>query len=83
MRKFLLAFAAGLAFGALADVGGMQAGGMQAVPVAVCTSCQGAGTSSFTCNPCKGTGRQNGFKCTYCNGRGFSKCFACNGTGQK
>jgi len=48
---------------------------------AVCSQCQGAGTGQFACDFCKGTGKNNGVKCVFCNGKGFQKCPACNGTG--
>ena len=52
--------------------------------VAVCPSCDGAGTGPFQCSFCKGTGKDSsGFKCSLCNGKGFQKCSSCNGTGQK
>lgn len=51
---------------------------------AICTACQGSGTSPFQCNPCKGSGKDmSGFRCNFCNGKGFGKCLTCNGTGQQ
>jgi DnaJ-class molecular chaperone len=52
--------------------------------LAVCSSCQGSGTSPFQCSVCKGSGRNiNGNRCDFCNGKGFAKCLTCNGTGQR
>ncbi len=56
-------------------------GGSQ--PQNVCGSCRGAGTSSFTCSFCKGTGKNGNFKCSFCDGKMFSKCYSCNGTGRR
>ena len=48
-----------------------------------CGACRGAGTSSFVCFFCKGTGKSGNSKCTFCEGRMFSKCSSCNGTGRR
>ena len=47
-----------------------------------CGACGGSGTSRLACSFCKGTGKNGGFKCSFCNGRMFGKCFSCTGTGQ-
>ena len=47
-----------------------------------CGACRGSGTSSFACSFCKGTGKNNGLKCTFCEGKMFGKCGACAGSGQ-
>lgn len=47
-----------------------------------CGGCRGSGTSSFACSFCKGTGKSNGFKCGFCDGKRFGKCGLCAGSGQ-
>lgn len=51
--------------------------------LSVCPTCQGSGTGNFACFFCKGTELNGNFKCHFCNGKGFQKCSACGGTGQK
>ena len=48
----------------------------------MCMSCQGSGTGSQVCYYCKRKGNDGKFKCNFCDGKGFSKCPGCNGTGQ-
>ena len=52
-------------------------------PKRECVSCRGSGTSGSTCFFCKGTGKNGSFKSTFCNGKMFSKCASCNGTGSQ
>ena len=61
---------------------GFQAVGPATSLAAECGACGGSGTSRLTCSFCKGTGKNGNFKCSFCNGRMFGKCFSCNGTGQ-
>ena len=60
----------------------LQALGPSPSLAAGCGTCGGSGTSRLTCSFCKGTGKNGSFKCSFCNGRMFVKCFSCNGTGQ-
>ena len=48
-----------------------------------------AGVLAFTgkamakeCSSCQGSGKKDGQKCFFCNGKGFQKCGTCNGKGQ-
>lgn len=50
---------------------------------AVCSVCGGSGTGPFKCSFCNGSGFSGSFKCSFCNGRGIVKCSSCNGTGQR
>ena len=51
---------------------------------AVCAQCKGSGNGPFACFHCKGSGKNGmGHACHFCNGRGFTPCSHCNGTGQK
>jgi hypothetical protein len=52
-------------------------------PAQVCGSCKGAGTSNLTCSFCKGTGKNGSFKCSFCDGKMFPKCYSCNGSGRR
>ena len=61
---------------------GLQVLGPSNSLAAGCGACGGSGTSRLACSFCKGTGKNGGFKCSFCNGRMFGKCFSCNGTGQ-
>jgi DnaJ-class molecular chaperone len=53
------------------------------VYAAVCSSCNGSGRSSTSCQQCKGTGKVSSGQCMTCVGTGWLKCAFCSGTGHR
>lgn len=59
-----------------------ESGGAQINQPQACIPCGGTGHGMTACYMCDGTGVNSiGFRCISCNGRGFSECASCWGTG--